>query len=594
MDPASQALAQTLPPQVRRTYAALAERCEVRVSRTTVWYRDNGRPSRQIKAAGQQYLTPSEEKAFVRHILKTAALGFPLRMKDIPPLAFSIARRRSPTKAIKPPHKNWPQAFAKRHPELKSRKNRAICWDRHDNNIYDKVVSWFEVIGPELSRRDILAENIYNMDETGVMLSKLGSVTVLVSKDDRRDYRGAGEKRTMVTAIECVSASGEYLHPMIIWPASTHRSNWTTYKTPGWVYSLSESGYNDSYLSLEWMKRIFDPQTKARANQKPRMLICDGFGTHETLEMMEFCFENNIILCRLPSHTSHKLQPCDVSVFSPLKTAYRDQVERLYRSGVTVVNKEHFTSLYDPARTAAMTKKNILAGWAKAGLFPFNPDRVIRGITKPAVPQPIRTACEDQVPLQSENFQTPATPVSSEALTTLLNLIKEAPRDKTSEMHHQHLVQKLANAAQTSFAQQALDQDHIQFLSKMNNEAKTRRKTRSDILGKARVMTYEDIEAARATRAEKDAAKEARGKRKRGRPKKVAVEAEEATVDKRTRKKRRCATQEAEEALVVQTSRIHIAEEEEAEASEVQTSGTHVAEEESALQPYRAPVARMY
>jgi len=46
------------------------------------------------------------------------------------------------------------------------------------------------------------------------------------------------------------------------------------------------------------MKRVFDPQTKARANQKPRLLICDGFGTHETLEILEFCFEN---------HTSHKL-----------------------------------------------------------------------------------------------------------------------------------------------------------------------------------------------------------------------------------------------------------------------------------------------
>ena len=59
-------------------------------------------------------------------------------------------------------------------------------------------------------------------------------------------------------------------------------------------------------------------------NQKPRILICDSFGTHETLE---YCFENNIILCSLPPHTSHKLQPCDVGVFAPLKAAYRDQAE---------------------------------------------------------------------------------------------------------------------------------------------------------------------------------------------------------------------------------------------------------------------------
>jgi hypothetical protein len=83
---------------------------------------------------------------------------------------------------------------------------------------------------------------------------------------------------------------------MIIWPASTHRSNWTTYSTPGWFYALSETGYHDSFISLEWIKQIFYPQTKARANGKPRILICDGFGTHETLEIIEFCLENNIIM----------------------------------------------------------------------------------------------------------------------------------------------------------------------------------------------------------------------------------------------------------------------------------------------------------
>lgn len=63
------------------------------------------------------------------------------------------------------------------------------------------------------------------MDETGVMLSMLGSVKVLVGKNDVRKYRGARVKRTIVTAIECISADGRYLNPMVIWPASTHRSN---------------------------------------------------------------------------------------------------------------------------------------------------------------------------------------------------------------------------------------------------------------------------------------------------------------------------------------------------------------------------------
>jgi len=104
------------------------------------------------------------------------------------------------------------------------------------------------------------------MDETGVMLSMLGSVKVLLDKDDPRDYRGAVVKRTTVTAIKCISRNGRFLSPIVIWPATTHRSNWTTFPTPGWHYTISDSGYTDSKISLEWLKRVFDPQTRGQAN----------------------------------------------------------------------------------------------------------------------------------------------------------------------------------------------------------------------------------------------------------------------------------------------------------------------------------------
>jgi hypothetical protein len=61
----------------------------------------------------------------------------------------------------------------------------------------------------------------------------LGSAKVVVGEDDRQGSRRAGVKRTMVTAVKCISANRRALLPLIVWPASTHRSNWTTYKTPG-------------------------------------------------------------------------------------------------------------------------------------------------------------------------------------------------------------------------------------------------------------------------------------------------------------------------------------------------------------------------
>jgi hypothetical protein len=269
------------------------------------------------------------------------------------------------------------------------------------------------------------------MDETGVMLSMLGSIKVITDKDDKRNYRGGRVKRTTITAIECISADGRYLNPMIIWPAKTHRNNWTTHPTPGWQYACSESGYTDSYISLQWLTRIFGLETQDRANGKPRVLICDGFGTHETLEILEYCLENNIKLCRLPSHTSHKLQPCDVAVFAPLKKAYHEQAERLERNGANAIGKEQFTLLYSRARCEAFTDRNIRAGFRSCGLFPFSPQKVLGSMPKPPpdLTIDVNQAETHTMPQCQDNIRsplmpiTPVTPVTTQGLASLHNTV---------------------------------------------------------------------------------------------------------------------------------------------------------------------------
>jgi hypothetical protein len=63
----------------------------------------------------------------------------------------------------------------------------------------------------------------------------------------------------------------------------------------------------------------------------------------------------------------------------------------------------------------------------------------------------------------------------------------------------------------------------------MNNEAKVRRSTKSVVLGKAKVMSYEDIEEARIKRAAKDATN-GKGKRCRKR-KSIELEADKPEPD---------------------------------------------------------------
>lgn len=97
------------------------------------------------------------------------------------------------------------------------------------------------------------------MDEIGIFLSVLSSLKVLVSKDDLRKHRGTTVKRTLVTAIECMSADGRYLYPLIIWLAATYRSSWTTHPTPGWHFTCTKIGYTNIEISLYWVEYVFNP-----------------------------------------------------------------------------------------------------------------------------------------------------------------------------------------------------------------------------------------------------------------------------------------------------------------------------------------------
>ncbi|OCK75705.1 hypothetical protein K432DRAFT_259657, partial [Lepidopterella palustris CBS 459.81] len=71
------------------TYVALSKRAEVPYS--TMYHRAHRRRSIEDKAKSQQYLTPSEEKALVKYILRMCSLGFPIRMKSLRSLTFMIA-----------------------------------------------------------------------------------------------------------------------------------------------------------------------------------------------------------------------------------------------------------------------------------------------------------------------------------------------------------------------------------------------------------------------------------------------------------------------------------------------------------------------
>jgi hypothetical protein len=90
MDRATQVLAQGVPPGVPRSYRALAD--HGKVPHSTLYYRARRRPLMEEKAQGQQYLKPYKEEVIVKYLLQMSNLGYPIQIKFIPSLAYSVTR----------------------------------------------------------------------------------------------------------------------------------------------------------------------------------------------------------------------------------------------------------------------------------------------------------------------------------------------------------------------------------------------------------------------------------------------------------------------------------------------------------------------
>jgi hypothetical protein len=83
----------------------------------------------------------------------------------------------------------------------------------------------------------------------------------------------------------------------------------------------------------------------------------------------------------MPAHTSHILQPLDVSCFSPLKKAYGSQIENKMRLSINYITKEEFLPTFFTAHQQTMTTRNITSSFRVTSLVPFNPERVLENLS---------------------------------------------------------------------------------------------------------------------------------------------------------------------------------------------------------------------
>ncbi|CAB3228469.1 unnamed protein product [Arctia plantaginis] len=74
-----------------------------------------------------------------------------------------------------------------------------------------------------------------------------------------------------------------------------------------------------------------DGHTKPSPEQ-PILLILDNHASHMSLQIFEHCKQNNIHMLSLPPHTSHRMQPLDVTFLGLFKVAYKREFDLFLKS----------------------------------------------------------------------------------------------------------------------------------------------------------------------------------------------------------------------------------------------------------------------
>jgi len=111
------------------------------------------------------------------------------------------------------------------------------------------------------------------------------------------------------------------------------------------------------------------------SRSNPVLVILDGHQSHKSISAVELARENYITLVTIPPHTSHRLQPLDLTFFGPLKKAYNREVDKwMTRYPGRRVTDYDLCELFTPAYQRAASIEKAVNGFKCSGIFPLNPD----------------------------------------------------------------------------------------------------------------------------------------------------------------------------------------------------------------------------
>lgn len=313
------------------------------------------------------------------YVLLLAKLFYGLTPRCLRRLAFryaenhNIANKFDKRKGLA--GKDWLYGFLKRSPGITLRQPEGTSLNRIASFNKESVQLFFSNLQSVMEKFKFEPKNIYNMDETGITTVQKKCPKVYGCKGSKKVGAAiSGERGRTITAVFSMSAAGNFVPPMMIYPRKRMSKALEKNGPIGTVYKCSKNGWINSELFLQWLGH-FQKHVKATVTD-PVLLVLDNHNSHISIGAHNFCKENNIHMVSLPPHTSDHLQPLDLTFFSSLKNAlYREYELYLSSTGHQKITEYEVAELLNKAFMRVATMEKAVSGFRTSGIFPLNPDK---------------------------------------------------------------------------------------------------------------------------------------------------------------------------------------------------------------------------
>lgn len=396
---------------------------------STLYCQVKGTRGKIKKAKGRTTALPEvEEKKLVEGLATLEKWGFALTRKELLELVGKYVNLNK----LKTPFKNgvpgadWFISFRRRN-NLSIKVPQNIEYARKKATDPFIIYEYFDKLKALLDELDLhdKPDQVWNLDETSMSIDPSKTKVVGVrGKVCTRTISTPGRENT--TVLMLASASGIKAPPLIIFKGINIWDQWVAPEGtgfPGTVYAASKKGWMETDIFRNYFLKTLIPFL---GDKRPQLIIYDGHATHVDVDIISRAIQENITILKLPPHSSHLLQPLDLSVFKALKVKWDCKLITWQRQHVGCKLPKKLFSQFLGETWKQIDAEVIQNGFKKAGIMPFNKYVVTQDKFDPAA---LKRWNQRNVPceLEDTDSSTPAVVLESKSNKSVENASEDNP-----------------------------------------------------------------------------------------------------------------------------------------------------------------------